>query len=61
MIGVLNPASAVPIAAGNTAQENTFESGGSINGSILGMITDKKDNDSIESEPSEEAEDDMDE
>ena len=30
-------------------------------GSILGMITDKKDNDSIESEPSEEAEDDMDE
>ena len=74
MIGVLNPASAVPIAAGNTAQENTFgtiseapsadeqsQSGGSIIGSILGMITDKKDNDSIESEPSEEAEDDMDE
>jgi len=74
MIGVLNPVSAVPIAAGTTAQDNTIDtiseapsaddeqsqSGGSIIGSILGMINgqpDKKDDDSIESEPSEEGED----
>ena len=73
MIGVLNPVSAVPIAAGTTAQDNTIDTiseapsadeeeqsqSGSIIGSILGMINgqpDKKDDDSIDSEPSEDGE-----
>jgi hypothetical protein len=66
MIGVLNPVSAVPIASGTVdtiseapgaEEEEQSHSGGSIIGSILGMINgqpDKKDDDSIESEPSEE-------
>lgn len=74
MIGELNPVSAVPIAAGTTAQDNTIDTiseapsadeeeqsqSGSIIGSILGMINgqpDKKDDDSIDSEPSEDGED----